>query len=105
MAGEPWPLLCGGMLITARPASWKRRPTRCPTTGAMSTTPPAYACRVNTPLNSTYTLLTPIQTYGLKTGTSNALVETVNPLGVFTNERADIFKFKMDRFGNVLSSG
>lgn len=61
--------------------------------------------RVDEPITNQYTLLTPVQTYGLKTGTGNALVETVNPLGEFTDEASKNFRFQMDRFGNVLSFG
>jgi YD repeat-containing protein len=60
--------------------------------------------RVDSPHVNQYTTLTPLQTYGLKTGTGNALVETVNPAGQFTDE-VNSFQFKMDRFGNVLAFG
>ena len=57
------------------------------------------------PLGSPNVQLTPVQTYGLKTGTGNALVETVNPLGSYTDEESNQFQFKMDRFGNVIQFG
>jgi YD repeat-containing protein len=61
--------------------------------------------RVDTPISGQYTTLVPVQTYGLKTGSGNALVETVNPLGEYRDENANIFKFKLDRFGNEIQFG
>ncbi|MBC7852163.1 MAG: hypothetical protein IAF94_01905, partial [Pirellulaceae bacterium] len=61
--------------------------------------------RVDTPISGQYTTLVPVQTYGLKTGSGNALVETVNPQGVFTDELGYAFKYKLDRFGNVIQFG
>ncbi|MGI8979218.1 MAG: Ig-like domain-containing protein, partial [Pirellulaceae bacterium] len=61
--------------------------------------------RVDSPISGQYTTLVPVQTYGLKTGSGNALVETVNPLGEYRDENTYVFKFKLDQFGNVIQFG
>lgn len=46
---------------------------------------------------------TPLQSVGLKTGTGNALVETVNPEGSYTDANGNTFTFRTDRFGGFTS--